>query len=67
MAIDKFSINGAANGAVNKLGFKPVDHKEFEKKGMALYRAPSLLQPHRVRFLLKVTFSLQIFKTSETT
>ncbi len=44
-------MNGSAHGPVNKFGFKPVNHEEFESKGMAIYRAPSLLQPHRVRFL----------------
>jgi 4-hydroxy-2-oxoheptanedioate aldolase len=43
--------DGSANGVVNKFGFKPVDPKEYEQKGMAAYRAPSLLQPHRVRIL----------------
>jgi len=50
-------MNGHANGAAKKGGvakakkydFKPVNHAEFAQKGMALYRAPSLLQPHRAR------------------
>ena len=49
-------MNGHANGSAKKGGvakakkfdFKPVNHAEFAQKGMALYRAPSLLQPHRV-------------------
>jgi 4-hydroxy-2-oxoheptanedioate aldolase len=51
-------MNGSANGSARKGGvakakkfdFKPVNHAEFAEKGMAIYRAPSLLQPHRVRF-----------------
>jgi len=53
-------MNGHANGSAKKGGvakakkfdFKPVNHAEFAQKGMALYRAPSLLQPHRVRSFL---------------
>jgi hypothetical protein len=47
---------GAMNGSAKKGGiakakkfdFKPVNHAEFAEKGMNIYRAPSLLQPHRV-------------------
>jgi hypothetical protein len=45
-------MNGSANkggiAKAKKFDFKPVNHAEFAEKGMALYRAPSLLQPHRV-------------------
>jgi 4-hydroxy-2-oxoheptanedioate aldolase len=52
------TMNGSANGHAKKGGiakakkfdFKPVNHAEFAEKGMAIYRAPSLLQPHRVCF-----------------
>jgi hypothetical protein len=48
------AMNGKAKkggiAKAKKFDFKPVNHAEFAEKGMALYRAPSLLQPHRVRF-----------------
>jgi 4-hydroxy-2-oxoheptanedioate aldolase len=46
-------MNGSAKkggiAKAKKFDFKPVNYAEFAEKGMALYRAPSLLQPHRVR------------------
>lgn len=38
----------AANGTI-KHAVKPVDPADVAKKGMAAYRAPHLLQPHRAR------------------
>lgn len=38
----------ATNG-VKTGGVKPVDPAEVDRIGMAAYRAPSLLQPHRAR------------------
>lgn len=52
MAGTTVTMNGSANkGGVakpKKFSFKPVDPEEVKKNGMAAYRAPSLLQPHRV-------------------
>jgi hypothetical protein len=46
-------MNGSAKkggiAKAKKFDFKPVNHAESAEKGMAIYRAPSLLQPHRVR------------------
>jgi 4-hydroxy-2-oxoheptanedioate aldolase len=52
----KMAINGTANGYHNgavkpviKPTIKPIDYEQVPKIGMAAYRAPSLLQPHRAR------------------
>jgi hypothetical protein len=46
------TMNGSTNkGGIaksKKFSFKPVDPEDVKKNGMAAYRAPSLLQPHRV-------------------
>jgi 4-hydroxy-2-oxoheptanedioate aldolase len=55
------AMNGSARkggiAKAKKFDFKPVNHKEFSEKGMALYRAPSLLQPHRVRLSMSLQMS----------
>jgi hypothetical protein len=40
--------NGTTNGTT-KGGFTPIEPAQVTKLGMAAYRAPSLLQPHRAR------------------
>jgi 4-hydroxy-2-oxoheptanedioate aldolase len=56
MAATTITMNGSAKkggiAKAKKFDFKPVNHAEFAEKGMTLYRAPSLLQPHRVRFYM---------------
>jgi 4-hydroxy-2-oxoheptanedioate aldolase len=42
------STNGTTNGTT-KGGFTPIEPGQVAKLGMAAYRAPSLLQPHRAR------------------
>jgi hypothetical protein len=42
------STNGTTNG-ITKEGFTLIELAQVEKLGMAAYRAPSLLQPHRAR------------------
>jgi len=42
------SANGTTNGTT-KGGVTPVEPAQVAKLGMAAYRAPSLLQPHRAR------------------
>jgi hypothetical protein len=46
MAIN--GTNGHAQSAVT-----PINYEEVESKGMLAYRAPSLLQPHRMREAIK--------------
>jgi 4-hydroxy-2-oxoheptanedioate aldolase len=60
------AMNGSAKkcgiAKTKKFDFKPVNHKEFAEKGMALYRAPSLLQPHRVRLSMSLQMSNLIWQ-----
>jgi 4-hydroxy-2-oxoheptanedioate aldolase len=42
------SANGTRDGTTNG-GFTPIEPAQVAKLGMAAYRAPSLLQPHRAR------------------
>ena len=58
------AMNGKAKkggiAKAKKFDFKPVNHAEFAEKGMALYRAPSLLQPHRVRLSMPLEMSEEL-------
>jgi hypothetical protein len=42
------STNGTTNG-ITKGRFTPIEPAQVAKLGLAAYRAPSLLQPHRAR------------------